>query len=235
MCGRYVLSSPPRRLTEWFDLSEPPPTATPRYNIAPTQPVAAIANDAPRRVQTFRWGLVPPGARDPAVGNRMINARAETLATRPAFRDAYRRRRCLLAADGFYEWRRDPDGGKTPMYVHAADDAPLAFAGLWAEWTAPNGTPLRTCTIVTTAANATMAPVHDRMPVILPRDAFARWLDPHDVRPDDLATLLVPCADDLLVVHPVSPLVNNPRNDVVACTTPVPPSPTTLPLPWSRS
>ena len=220
MCGRYTLSSPPKTLTEWFDLVEAPLALT-RYNIAPTQPVAVIPNDGPRMLHLMRWGLVPASARDPRIGNQLINARAETVAVKPAFRSALRRRRCVIPADGFYEWRRESDGTRTPILIRARDGHPLGFAGLWEEWIALDGAALRSCTIITTTPNTVMAAIHDRMPVILPRAAYACWLTAGECRPGELTPLLRPCPEDELVTHPVSRLVNNPRIDVVDCTTPL--------------
>lgn len=220
MCGRYTLSAPPAKLAEWFDLEEPPPQLSPRYNIAPTQWVAAIPNEPPRAIHRFRWGLVPSWAKDASIGNRMINARAETVAEKPAFRTAFKRRRCLIATDGFYEWRREPDGSKTPLHIHRPDHAPFAFAGLWEEWISPDASPIRTCTIITTTPNAVMAPIHDRMPVILPPERYALWLTPGEMKKDALVPLLVPCPDDWLTATEVQKLVNNPRNDGPECIAP---------------
>ena len=208
MCGRYTLSSPPKTLTAWFELSEPPAALTPRYNIAPTQAVLVVANHGPRTLQLMRWGLVPHWANASSVGNRMINARAETLHTKPAFRDPLRSRRCLIPANGFYEWRREADGSKTPILIRSRSQQPLGLAGLWDEWRAPNGTPLRSCTIVTTQPNAIIAPIHDRMPVILARDDYAQWLTSDEIPPDELMRLLAPAPDGGLETHPVARLVN---------------------------
>ncbi|HEV2293709.1 MAG TPA: SOS response-associated peptidase [Tepidisphaeraceae bacterium] len=225
MCGRYTLV----RLADLGDLfpwiTDDAPDAPPRYNIAPTQPVLAVSNDAPDRYDFFFWGLVPPWAKDTSVGSRMINARAETLAERPAFRNAYRRRRCLIPADGFYEWKKPPPGGKataakTPMYVRMRSREPFAFAGLWETWSAPDGSELRSCTIVTTSPNKLMAPMHDRMPVILPRDKFAAWLHEGERSPQELNPLLAPYPDEAMEAGPVSTLVNSPKNDLPDCIAP---------------
>jgi putative SOS response-associated peptidase YedK len=154
---------------------------------------------------------VPRWAKDPTIGNRMINARAETLHEKPAFRDAYRYRRCIIPANGFYEWQK-AGAAKRPYFVRARDDLPLGLAGLWATWHSPDGSELHTCTIITTDANATVRPLHDRMAVILPPDAYALWLDPA-ASLSSLAQLLRPASDDLLVAYPVSPRVNSPTND----------------------
>ncbi len=197
------------------------PEAVPaRYNIAPTQDVAVVPNDGEKRVQFFRWGLVPFWAKDPAIGNRLINARAETAAEKPAFRAAYQRRRCLILADGFYEWRSEPEQrAKTPMYVRLASGAPFAFAGLWEVWR-PDDTPLYTCTILTTEPNKLMAPIHNRMPVILPPAAYDRWLDVAEQRKGAMDDLLRPYPAEEMIAYPVSRLVNSPANDSPACIVP---------------
>lgn len=189
----------------------------PRYNVAPTQPIAVVLQrDDGRFLELHRWGLVPAWAKSLAVGSRMINARAETLATSSAFRASFLRRRCVIPADGFYEWRRTGESGraKQPFLIHAPDDRPLAFAGLWAPWKDPTtGEWVLSATVVTTRANETVAQLHDRMPVILAPDAWRLWADP-EIRDEDLlADLLRPAADDLLELVPVSPLVNNANNE----------------------
>jgi putative SOS response-associated peptidase YedK len=197
-----------------------PDVFTSRYNIAPTQPVATVPNDGARQVQFFTWGLVPFWAKDPAIGNRMINARSETAAEKPAFRAAYRRRRCLILADGFYEWRAEPGSrSKTPMYVRMASGEPFAFAGLWEIWR-PDDTPLLSCTILTTEPNELVAPIHNRMPVILPREQYDRWLDPEEQRAGTLDDLLKPYPADAMTAYPVSRFVNNPANDAPAAIQP---------------
>jgi putative SOS response-associated peptidase YedK len=214
MCGRYSFAMGTDVYAALFEVAGPVPALEPRWNVAPTQPVAVVVvtNEGPRALRTMRWGLVPSWAKDPSIGNRMINARAETLAEKPSFRDAFRKRRCLVVADGFYEWVRDGER-KRPVWIHPRAGGALAFAGLWERWKAPDGTILETCTIVTTAANGTMAPFHHRMPVILPPSAWARWLDPMPADPAALADLLVPAPDDLLEVRPVSTRVNSPANE----------------------
>lgn len=200
---------------------EPPPEVdlTPRYNICPGDAVVTLAarRDGERRLGTLRWGLVPSFATDPTAGPRSINARAETVAARPAFRDAFRRRRCLVLADGFYEWRRDGTT-RTPYFVFLRSRQPFAFAGIWERWRSPGGVSLATCAIITCPPNALVAPIHDRMPVILPPAAHDQWLDPEleDPRP-----LLRPYPETEMDVHPVSNLVNAPRNDSPECIRPV--------------
>ena len=205
MCGRFAFYSPREAVTELYGV-EIPPACEPRYNIAPTQAVAAIRLDADLRPEgvLLRWGLVPGWAKDPAVGNRMINARAETVAEKPAFRAPFRRRRCVVLADGFYEWQAGRDG-KQPWFISAADGKPLALAGLWERWDRA-AEPLETCTLITTRANALMAPLHERMPVILDAGRYRDWLEHAD------AGLLQPCGEARLQAHPVSRRVNNPAN-----------------------
>ena len=213
MCGRFALYTPQEAVVRLFRLDDAAPLS-PRYNIAPTQPVLAVRADEPagREARMLRWGLVPFWAKDTGIGSRMINARGETIAEKPAFRQAFRRRRCLIPADGFYEWQKVP-GGKQPWFISARDEVPLAFAGLWERWD-NRGTedPVESCTIVTTAANATLAPLHDRMPVILGADAWDSWLAA-DTPSATLLDLLRPAANDLLAARPVSRRVNSPAND----------------------
>ncbi len=227
MCGRYVQVSSPTLLAEQFDVDEIAITEAPEanYNVAPRTEVLTIVQraraepdaDAPaqRVLEQMRWGLVPSWAKDPKVGDRLINARAESVAEKPAFQAAFLKRRCILPADGFYEWQPVPGRKqKQPMFVHRRDGEPLAFAGLWEVWREQPETPwLLTCTIVTTRANATMAPVHDRMPVILPEDAWATWLDPRIADRARLQDLLVPPPDELIELWPVSMLVNRADNN----------------------
>lgn len=214
MCGRYTLTAEPALLAEHFHLAAVPADLSAHYNIAPSQdvPIVRRVEGLGRRLDRVRWGLVPGWAKDLSAGNRMINARAETLAERPAFRAAFRHRRCLVAADGFYEWKR-LDGSKQPYWIGLQDRRPLAFAGLWEHWDAPDGSgTVESCTIITTGADHVVRPLHERMPVILAPDDYDRWLDP-DAGPPDLQRLLVPFESDDLVAYPVSRAVNNPRND----------------------
>lgn len=227
MCGRFTLALSPDQLAAAFDLEVPPPEdLTPRYNIAPTQAVAVIPNREPRRVEFFQWGLVPAWAKDPKIGNSLINARGETVAEKPAFRAAFKKRRCLVLADGFYEWRREGAGArapKTPMYIQLKDGRPFAIAGLWETWTTPAGERQLTCTLITTAANTLMAPIHDRMPVILPPAAYAAWLTPGDLPAVEALALLQPFDPDQMTARPVSTRVNNPRYDAPDILTPAAP------------
>lgn len=223
MCGRYVSTHPRRALVEHFAVEEVRTgELRPSYNVAPTDPVPAVAEHGGKRLLgSFRWGLVPPGARRHDQGPRPINARAETLAGRPAFREAFARRRCLLPADGFYEWQARPGGGRQPWFIRPHHGEVLALAGLWSTWRG-DGEPLRTCAIVTTPANAVVATLHDRMPAILPAHHWDRWLDPDHADPEELEALLVPAPDDLLEIHPVSSRVNSVRNNDAELIRPVP-------------
>ena len=221
MCGRFTLWLQFGDLAKAFPGFEFAGELPPRFNIAPTQMVAAVPNDGTSRAGLFHWGLVPFWATDPGIGSRMINARAETAPEKPAFRAAYRRRRCLILADGFYEWKTEPGSrSKTPMYIRLASGQPFAFAGLWEIWR-PDDTPLISCTILTTEPNSLMAPIHNRMPVILPRIAYDRWLDPAEVRSGELQDLLVPYPAEEMMAYPVSRLVNSPSNDNPALVEPV--------------
>jgi len=220
MCGRFSLGVNLDDLIEAFPDFTFPPESEPRYNIAPTQDVMVVPNNTAGHVSFFRWGLIPSWAKDPEIGNRLINARAETLGEKPSFRAAYLRRRCLILADGFYEWQTLPGSkAKQPMYIQLATKKPFAFAGLWELWR-PDDTPILSCTIITTEPNALLAPIHNRMPVILPPDAYAQWLDPAEQKPATLNHLLAPYPADLMTAYPVSRLVNSPAADTPACIVP---------------
>ena len=217
MCGRYVAAAPPSEIAKYFGAA--PPTETvlePSYNVAPTNEVYAVVERSDeRRLAPLRWGLVPLWAKDIGIGSKMINARAEGIATKNAYRHAFRKQRCLIPADGFFEWKVvEGQKRKQPMYIHRVDGEPLAFAGLWEAWRGPdrNDEPLYTCTIITTTANETMAPVHNRMPVILPPDRWEEWLDPEMQDTDALARLLIPAPPSLLTLYPVTTAVNHVRN-----------------------
>lgn len=235
MCGRFAITKPgpdvnvwlgvdPTRLAELVAiamrasrpavLNEPDPAFAPRYNIAPTQPVAVIAGDAPDRIQFFQWGLIPFWAKDPSIGSKLINARAETLAEKPSFRRSFRERRCLILADAFYEWAAEPGRrGRTPICIRLRSGEPFAFAGLWDEWRSPEGDLIRTCAIVTTTPNEMMARFHHRMPVILPRESRAAWLDRSTTDPAELQPLLTQYPAEKMECFAISTAVNNPRND----------------------
>lgn len=217
MCGRYTLKTPVEALAEKFGVEETPDIA-PSYNIAPTQDVAAVlSEDGKRKLDVLHWGLIPSWADDPQIGGRMINARAETVAEKPSFRSAFRHRRCLIPADGFYEWRKT-GGGKQPHYIRMGDGSPFAFAGLWERWR--NGREIRSCIIITTGANELVGEVHDRMPVILHPEDYDLWLDPDFDERDPLTTLLKPYPADEMEAYPVSRYVNSPSNDDPACVQP---------------
>jgi putative SOS response-associated peptidase YedK len=203
----------------------------PRYNAAPTQSLPVILNEEPHAIQLLRWGLVPFWAKDPSIGNRMINARTETLAEKPSFRNALHKRRCLVLADGFYEWQQTAHG-KVPMRITLESGEPFAFAGLWETWRSPEGATLRTFTIVTTEPNALLAPIHNRMPALLLPEHEQLWLDDHGHQEAWLDTLR-PYPAERMVAYPVSPRVNSPANDDVSVVAPAlqPPSPPAAPLP----
>lgn len=216
MCGRYTLAADAELIEGRFGVQLMGLPRIPRYNVAPTQDVLTIAGQGPRRAGMMRWGLVPSWAKDISVGNRMINARAETLAKRPAFRTALQRRRCLVVADGFYEWA-SVGNHRIPMRFTLKPGEPFAFAGLWERWKAPSGEDIFSCTIITTGPNDVMQPVHDRMPVILSREAESLWLEADAQDTDALTRLLVPFSAEEMDAYEVSPLVNSPRNDVPEC------------------
>jgi putative SOS response-associated peptidase YedK len=221
MCGRFTLTADISALQESFPWLGIPSGLEPRYNIAPSQPVAVVPNDGKNRLDFFTWGLIPSWAKDPSIGNRMINARAETLAEKPSFRNAFRRRRCLVLADGFYEWRKDDGKSKTPMYIRLEDGSPFAFAGLWEIWNAPDGSQVLSCAIITTEPNPLMAKIHNRMPVILPQAAHMPWLHSGEADTKALSALLKPYPAEEMVAYPVSKLVNSPANDVPAVIEPL--------------
>jgi putative SOS response-associated peptidase YedK len=232
MCGRFVTASSPTLLAERFDVDDVFVEASePDYNVAPRAQVMIVRQREDRRVLSrVRWGLVPSWAKDPSVGDRMINARAEGIAEKPAYKRALSRRRCIIPADGFYEWQvvgppKTPKGrpAKQPMFIHRRDGEPMAFAGLWEVWKLPEGAPpvdgvddegwLRSTVIVTTKANELLMPLHDRMPVMLPESAWGRWLDPTQRDATAVEELLVPAPDDELEFWPVSSLVSKADNN----------------------
>lgn len=217
MCGRYTLTGY-ERIPDFLEVDEV--RIGPRFNIAPTQEVPAVKLDREgrRRLDFYRWGLIPFWAKDPKMGARMINARSETVETKPAFRNAFAWHRCLIPADGYYEWRKSADG-KQPYLFRLQGGGLFAFAGLWERWKSPQGDHTLSCTILTTEANPLAGLVHDRMPAILPRDRHRLWLDPGS-EPEVLKSLLVPYAGTDLESFPVSRVVNNPRNEVPECVEP---------------
>lgn len=220
MCGRITLTTPGGELAGYLralgSLSWPP-----RYNIAPTQDVATVRQaNGERRLEPMRWGLIPGWADGPSIGNRMINARAETVADRSAFREPFRSRRCLVLADGFYEWQQT-NGGKQPHYLYRSDGRPLTLAGLWDTWRPPDDDAVTSCTIITTRPNDLVEPLHDRMPVILEESEWDRWLDPSPADPRELQALLDPFPPDRMSAHPVTTRVNSPANDDPDCIRPL--------------
>jgi putative SOS response-associated peptidase YedK len=236
VCGRFVSSSAPERIAAYFGAESTVESLGENYNVAPTNDIYGVVADADGHLelQVFHWGLVPVWAKDRKVGQKMINARAETLAEKPAFKGVFRKHRCIIPMDGFYEWAPGVEGGpvtkagkpaKRPHFVHRVDGEPLAVAGLWSAWrdkTAGSDEPwLHSATVVTTSANATMAPIHDRMPVVLPRAMWGIWLDPRNDNIDMLSKLLVPAPDTLLVMDEVSTEVNNVRNKGPELITPI--------------
>lgn len=222
MCGRFVSASPPDEIARYFDAEPPEAALDPSYNVAPTNDVYVVHVDgSTRRVEPMHWGLVPHWAKDPSIGNKMINARAETLATKNAFKSPLAKRRCIIPADGFYEWMKVPgQKQKQPMFIHRSDGEQFAFAGLWSVWRDPNaskeerqadGGTLHSCTIITGEPNDKVRPVHDRMPVMLPADTWETWLNPA-IQDIEVATkLLVPAPSSFVDLHPVSTDVNNVR------------------------
>jgi putative SOS response-associated peptidase YedK len=228
MCGRFTLTDPNQDLAVQFNLPEIP-DMQPRYNIAPTQPVAAVrvapavksTDAAPvRELTLLHWGLIPFWAKDPKIGSRMINARSETVAEKPAFRAAFRRRRCLVVADGFYEWQK-LERGKQPFYVRLHNGQPFAFAGLWEQWKGPEDLLIESCTLLTTEPNDLIRPVHNRMPVILHPDDYDLWLDPEVQQADRLQPLLRAYPPGEMEAYPISRFVNHPDNDDARCIEPL--------------
>jgi putative SOS response-associated peptidase YedK len=222
MCGRFSQTASPEVIAQQFELIDPP-LFNPRYNIAPSQPVVAIRIDpdtTTRRLVQLRWGLIPSWAKDTKIGNQCINAKAETVAEKPAFRAAFKKRRCLVVATGFYEWQRQRPV-KQPMWIGLRSKQPFAFAGLWEHWTPAEGEPLETCTIITTEPNELMQSIHNRMPVILAPTSYDQWLDPAFQHIEPLKALLRPYLSEELTAYPVSTLVNNPRHDAPQCLEPV--------------
>ena len=235
MCGRFVSSSTPERIAEYFGAELAVEPLGENYNVAPTNDIYGVvaATDDVLEVQAFHWGLIPVWAKERKIGQRMINARAETLADKPAFKGVFKKHRCIIPMDGFYEWAPGIEGGpvtkagkpaKRPYFIHRSDGEPLAVAGLWSAWRdrSDDAEPgwLHSATVVTTSANETVAPVHDRMPVILPKAMWHIWLDPANQNIDMLAKLLVPAPDHLLTMHQVSTEVNNVRNKSAALIVP---------------
>ena len=236
MCGRYTLTASPEALRALLRYIEQP-NFPPRYNIAPTQPIPIVRLvEGKRQFALVRWGLLPSWVKDPKTFSLLINARGESAADKPAFRAAMKRRRCLIPADGFYEWQATGDR-KRPFYVHAKSGEPLVFAGLWETWTGPNGEELDIAAIVTTRANTTLSVLYERMPVIVPPEAFDLWLNTNEVDAAAAAALIVPAPDDLLEAYEISTVVNRTANDNPKLLEPVgaaPPVPAPAPTPAAR-
>jgi putative SOS response-associated peptidase YedK len=212
MCGRYLITSVPESIRALFRYPEQP-NFPPRYNVAPTQPVPIVRIvDGQRHFALVRWGLLPSWVKDPKTFALLINARGETVTEKPAFRAAMKRRRCLLPADGFYEWKRDGTR-KRPYVIKPRSSGPIAFAGLWETWTGPNGEEMETAAIVTTAANRALEEIHDRMPVVVPLDAFDLWLDCAKVDAETASALIAPAPENLLEAYEISTAVNRVAND----------------------
>ncbi len=221
MCGRFALTVDPADLQDAFPEFAFPAQGAPRFNIAPSQPILALPNDGANKADFFVWGLIPSWAKDPTIGSHLINARAETLAEKPAFRSAYKYHRCLIFADGFFEWQAQPGmKSKVPHFIRLKSGAPFAFAGLWEHWQHADGSEVRSATIITAEPNELMATIHNRMPVILPRHAYAQWIDPTPLFPIALKSLLVPYPAGEMDAYPVSTLVNSPGNDRAECVLP---------------
>jgi putative SOS response-associated peptidase YedK len=222
MCGRFTQTATPAIIAEQFGVAVPS-LFQPRYNIAPSQPIAVIRiepDSTTRALVMLRWGLIPSWAKDPTIGNQCINAKAETVAEKPSFRSAFKKRRCLVVATGFYEWQVQ-GRTKQPMWIGLQSQRPFAFAGLWEQWKPADGELLETCTIITTEPNGLMAQIHNRMPVILGPALYDQWLDPTFQPIESLKALLRPYPGEELMAYPVSTLVNNPRQDVPHCLEPV--------------
>jgi putative SOS response-associated peptidase YedK len=239
MCGRFTLALSAEAIAQAFALPSPP-RLEPRFNIAPTQPAPVIVaagtvpfpkdveipdGEGDRQFTYLYWGLIPSWSKDPTIGARMINARAETVQEKPSFRTAFKKRRCLVVADGFYEWK-GTGKSKQPYFFYVGNSGeqrhPFAFAGLWEHWRSPEGDTVNSCTILTTEANNVLRPVHDRMPVILHPENYDQWLDPDFQKPEPLQSLLRPYDTDPMGSHAVSTIVNSPKNDTPQCITPTP-------------
>jgi putative SOS response-associated peptidase YedK len=218
VCGRYSFTQTPEAIAAAFALAEVP-ALEPRYNIAPSQSIPVVLLSPETRQRQFRllqWGLVPSWAKDTKIGAKLINARAETIAEKPSFRAAFKQRRCLVLADGFYEWQRQ-EGKKQPFYICLTDRAPFAFAGLWEHWSGPNGEALDSCTILTTEPNELLRPIHNRMPVLLEPSNYNLWLDPEVQQVEKLQSLLQAYPAKKMMAYPVSTKVNTPASNSPEC------------------
>ncbi len=212
MCGRFSRKATLQAIIDEFEVEEVTSSIEPSYNVAPGQQVAVIIDSEKRKLGTMKWGFIPSWSKDPAIGSRMINARAETVAEKPSFRNSFRRKRCLIVADGFFEWKRE-ENGKIPMHVVMKSGRPFGFAGLWEIWISPEGEKTATCTIITTSPNSLMEPIHNRMPVILPKQQTGTWLNPKLEDSAALLPLLLPYRAEEMEAYPVSKLVNSPKNN----------------------
>ncbi len=220
MCGRFTLTANPEVVRDLFDLATTPSNMEPRYNVAPTQPVAVITNDGPHALTYFRWGLVPSWSKDIKIGNKLINARSEEAYQKPSFRSAFKRRRCLIPTNGFYEWQKEGKG-KTPHFIHLRGGELFAFAGLWEIWHSPEGDELRTCTILTTEANALVAPLHNRMPVILKPQDYSLWLAKSEQPTEVLMPLMRAYDPNAMEEYVVSTMVNHATVDAPEMVEPI--------------
>jgi putative SOS response-associated peptidase YedK len=220
MCGRYTLHHKPEEIEERFDVEPDEELLAPRYNIAPSQIIPVIRHTGSKEMVGCKWGLIPFWAKDPKIGNNLINAKAETIAEKPSFKHAFAKRRCLIPADGFYEWQKRGKAPSQPIYVRRRDSGLFAFAGLWEEWKTPDGEALATCTIITVEPNELVSQFHHRMAAILKPDEEAAWIDPGS-KAEDLLRLLRPYPADELEAFPVSRAVNSPSFDGAACIAPV--------------
>jgi putative SOS response-associated peptidase YedK len=218
MCGRFTLTATFEEIMDRFDIQSflDEENYSPSYNIAPSQSVIAIINDGKsNRMGFLKWGFIPPWAKEMSIGNKMINARAETIAEKPSFRNAFKKKRCIVIADSFYEWKRHEDNTKTPMRIKLKSDEMFAMAGIWEGWKSQDGKTLYTCSVITTGPNELMKDIHDRMPVILKHDDEKTWLDPNISDTNQLNQLLVPFEENLMEAYEVSSLVNSPKNNSI--------------------
>jgi putative SOS response-associated peptidase YedK len=220
MCGRFVLTVNPDAIQTEFNLTNVPAAMSPRYNIAPTQPVAIITNEKPDELTFYNWGLIPSWSKDKSVASKLINARSETAAEKPSFRSAFKRRRCIIPTDGYYEWQAR-DGQKIPHFIHMEDQKLFGIAGLWEVWHSPEGDEIRTCSILTTDANDFAQTIHNRMPVILDREDYNLWLSPDEKPAPVLQALMKPYQGKNLTAYSVSKMVNRPGVDTPELIVPV--------------
>lgn len=222
MCGRFTLTVDAHQIREAFPWITLDHDIQPRFNIAPSQPIAVVANDGLKTIDYYQWGLIPSWAKDASIGYKMINARGETVEQKPSFRNAFRRRRCLILADGFYEWSKETGSkSKQPIFIKMQDEKPFAFAGLWEFWQSPDGSDIRSCTIITTEPNELVKQYHNRMPVILTEFDYDLWLQTGETDQEQLKNLLKPYNPEKMEAYAVSKVVNNPANDTRECILPL--------------